>query len=120
MIYDIKARCIGKVDGKACGRFLKVKAMGSSSVIVTCEDRKCKYENTIKVVMLSDMVGKHHNHSEEKTDSKAEEYKQTIKELQAKADELDGRTKEAKELKAQIEDMQKYIDQLEGILDGQG
>lgn len=56
MSYDIPARCTGKIEGKACGRFLKVKAKGSSEIVLTCPDRKCKHENTIKVVMLSDYV----------------------------------------------------------------
>lgn len=117
MTYDLQARCNGMIDGKVCGRFLKVKANASSSVVVTCEDRKCRKDNTIKVVMMSDYTG----HSPSKAvETKADEYKKAIEDLQAKADELDGRTKEAKELKAQAEDMQKYIDQLEGIIDGQG
>lgn len=60
-IYDINARCRGKVDGKLCDRFLKVKASSSSEVVITCTDRKCRSENKIKVVMLSDMV-KSHSH----------------------------------------------------------
>lgn len=55
-MYDIKARCTGLIDNKVCGRFLKVKAIASSEIVVTCEDRKCKADNTIKVVMLSDIV----------------------------------------------------------------
>lgn len=46
--------------------------------------------------------------------------KETIKDLEQKVAELDGRTKEAKDLKAEIEDLERYIGQLEGILDGQG
>ena len=66
MTYDLNARCNGLIDGKVCGRFLKVKAIKSSSVVVTCDDRKCKKDNTIKVVMLSEMLGqKPHNHDEE-------------------------------------------------------
>lgn len=56
MSYDIKARCKGTIDGKVCGRFLKVKAIASSEIVVTCSDRKCKHDNTIKVVMLSDYL----------------------------------------------------------------
>lgn len=52
MTYELKARCTN------CTRFIKMKAKASSEVVVTCEDRKCKQENTIKVVMLSDMVAK--------------------------------------------------------------
>lgn len=48
-MYDLKVRCTN------CSRFLKLKASASSEVAVTCPDRKCKVENTIKVVMLSDM-----------------------------------------------------------------
>lgn len=58
--YDIKARCKGKIDGKPCNRFLKVKAVKSSEVVVTCEDRRCKSDNTIKIVMLSDYYPKEH------------------------------------------------------------
>lgn len=54
MTYDLKARCTG------CNRFLKVKAMASSEIVVTCEDRRCKKENTIKVVMLSDHIKNGH------------------------------------------------------------
>jgi len=50
MIYDLKVRC------KACDRFLKLKAIKSSGVVVTCTDRKCKKDNTIEVVMLSDLT----------------------------------------------------------------
>lgn len=53
MTYDLKARC------KSCSRFLKIKANASSDVVVTCPDRKCKQENTIKVVMLSDFNRAH-------------------------------------------------------------
>lgn len=48
MTYDLKARC------NSCERFLKLKANESSNIIVTCPDRKCKRENSIKVIMLSD------------------------------------------------------------------
>lgn len=54
------------------------------------------------------------------TQKLVDEQKETIKGLETKVSELDGRTKEAKELKAKIEDMEKYIAQLEGIIDGQG
>lgn len=54
--YDLKVRC------KECTRFIKMKAKASSEVVVTCTDRKCKSDNTIKVVMLSDIVKKEHNH----------------------------------------------------------
>jgi hypothetical protein len=50
MSYDLKARC------KNCDRFLKIKAVASSEIVVTCTDRKCKSDNKIKVVLLSDMV----------------------------------------------------------------
>lgn len=50
MSFDLKVRC------KNCTRFLKLKANASSEVVVTCPDRKCKQENTIKVVMLSDHI----------------------------------------------------------------
>lgn len=46
--YDLKVRC------SSCERFIKMKAIKSSEVVVTCSDRKCKSDNTIKVVMLSD------------------------------------------------------------------
>lgn len=55
MAYDLKARC------KSCSRFMKIKAVASSEIVVTCTDRKCKADNTIKVVMLSDYV-KQHDH----------------------------------------------------------
>lgn len=64
MAFDLKARCKGNIDGKTCGRFLKLKAMASSEVAVVCPDRKCRAENKIKVVMLSDYVKQHdHQHS---------------------------------------------------------
>ena len=57
MIYELKAHC------KTCNRFLKLKAKASSEVVITCTDRKCKAENTIKVVMLSDYINKErHKH----------------------------------------------------------
>ena len=57
MTYDLKARC------NSCSRFLKLKAKASSEIVVTCTDRKCKKENTIKVVMLSDYFKKNkHEH----------------------------------------------------------
>lgn len=52
MAFDLKARC------SKCDRFMKIKANASSDIVVTCTDRKCKTDNTIKVVMLSDMVKK--------------------------------------------------------------
>ena len=78
--------------------------------------------------MLSDMYRQANIvHEHEAVDNKVDEYKERILELEAKVADLDGRTKEAKELKAQIEDLKKahetdqnYIQQLEGIIDGQG
>ena len=61
MIYDIQARCKGLVDGKVCNRYIKVKAKASSDIVAVCEDRKCKAENNIKVVMLSDHIKEHNN-----------------------------------------------------------
>ena len=52
MTYDLKIRC------SKCDRFIKMKASASSEVVVTCSDRKCKSDNTIKVVMLTDLVKK--------------------------------------------------------------
>ena len=52
MAYDLKARCVH------CTRFIKLKAKASSEVVVSCTDRKCKKENTIKVVMMSDYFKK--------------------------------------------------------------
>lgn len=56
MTYDLKARCTN------CERFLKLKAKASSEIVVTCPDRKCKKENTIKVVMLTDYIKSHEEH----------------------------------------------------------
>lgn len=53
MAFDLKARCSN------CTRFLKLKAKASSEIVVTCTDRKCKQDNTIKVVMMSDYFKKH-------------------------------------------------------------
>lgn len=60
MKYEIKARCKAVRDNKVCDRFLKLKASASSEVVVTCPDRKCKADNTIKVVMLSDHIKNGH------------------------------------------------------------
>lgn len=106
MIYDLKVRC------NSCDRFLKVKAIASSEVVVTCTDRKCKQDNTIKVVMMSDYFG---HVPEPKKDNSKE-----LIEMKQKLEELDGRTKEAKELKEKIAEMENYISQLEGIIDAQG
>ena len=57
MTYDLKARC------KHCSRFIKLKAIASSEVVVVCEDRRCKKENTIKVVMMSDYFKKQAKHT---------------------------------------------------------
>ena len=62
--------------------------------------------------MLSDLAKQHRPLQTES--------KQNIIDMKKKLEELDGRTKEAKELKAEISDMSKYIQQLEGIIDGQG
>lgn len=57
MSYELNVRC------SKCTRFIKIKANASSDVVVTCEDRKCKADNTIKVIMLTDIVEKeHHGH----------------------------------------------------------
>ena len=53
-VYDLKARCSN------CSRFLKIKASASSEVIVVCPDRKCKAENSIKVVMITDYLPHDH------------------------------------------------------------
>ena len=52
MAYDLNIRC------KSCTRFIKLKAKASSEVVVTCTDRKCRQDNTIKVVMMSDYFKK--------------------------------------------------------------
>ena len=44
---------------------MKIKASASSEIVVTCTDRKCKADNKIKVVMLSDYM-KNHNHEGKK------------------------------------------------------
>ena len=41
-----------------CDRYIKIKVKESSNFIIRCEDRKCKKDNTIKVVMMSDLWGK--------------------------------------------------------------
>lgn len=46
----IKLRCKGMIDGKLCDRFLKVEPKGTFIASVTCEDRKCKHVNNIKIV----------------------------------------------------------------------
>jgi len=53
MSYDLKVRC------QNCDRFMPIKASKTSDIEVKCSDRKCKQWNKIKVVMLSDMIGKH-------------------------------------------------------------
>lgn len=55
-MYDLNVRCSN------CKRFIKMKAKASSEVVIVCEDRKCKAENTIKVVMLSEIVKKETGH----------------------------------------------------------
>ncbi len=50
---------------------------------------------------------------------KIDEQKQLIDELRQQLKDSDGRTKESKGYKLKIEDMEKYITQLEGIVDGQ-
>lgn len=106
MTYDIKARCSN------CERFLKIKANASSEVVVTCPDRKCKADNTIKVVMLTDYMRIPHSHD-------ATDYKKQIDEMTAKYESLDSELREAKQLSSKIDELQKYVDQLEGIIDGQ-
>lgn len=51
-MYDLKLRC------SSCDRFIKMKAVASSEVVITCTDRKCKKDNKIKVVMMSDYYKK--------------------------------------------------------------
>ena len=57
--YDLKTRCT------KCSRFLKLKASASSDVVVTCTDRRCRAENNIKVVMLTDYERLRHKHNHE-------------------------------------------------------
>jgi len=110
MTYDLNVRC------NNCTRFIKMKAKASSEVVIVCEDRKCKAENTIKVVMLSDMYRQANIvHEHEAVDNKADEYKERILELEAKVADLDGRTKEAKKLKAELEEANDYIEKLEAL-----
>ena len=66
-VYDLKARC------SSCSRFLKIKASASSEVVVTCTDRKCKAENSIKVVMITDYLP--HNHPDKPENKTAEKPK---------------------------------------------
>lgn len=105
IIYDISC--------KHCGRFLG-KAESSTTITLKCSNSSCKKLDTYKIVFLSDMMTNGHSHIQ--PDNKEKE----IAEMKEKLSELDGRTKEAKDLKAQISDMEKYIEQLEGIIDGQG
>lgn len=58
-LYNLKARC------SSCSRFLKIKASASSDVVVTCTDRRCRAENNIKVVMLTDYERLRHGHNHE-------------------------------------------------------
>lgn len=46
----IELRCKGIIEGKACDRFLKVTPKGTFIAEVTCNDRKCKHVNQIKIV----------------------------------------------------------------------
>ena len=117
--YDLQIRC------KYCDRFLNVKAISSSHITVRCTDRKCKMDNDIKIVMLSDHVKEEHDDGKEcnkvlKDFAIKQPTNADVEELKLKAKELDQRTKEAKKLQAKIADMEKYIASLEGIVDGQG
>lgn len=48
--YELDVRC------EFCDRYLKLKARESSSVVITCSDRKCRKENVIKIIMVSEMA----------------------------------------------------------------
>lgn len=54
------------------------------------------------------------------TGSVSNKYKEKINSLEKQLAELDGRTKEAKDLRQQVTELENYITQLEGIVDGQG
>lgn len=93
MSYEIKARC------KHCDRFIPVEAVESSNIRVKCSDRKCKQWNDIKIVMISDMIKAHSG----------------ISIPQTKPD-----TSQQEELNKKLAEAENYIQQLEGIVDGQG
>lgn len=115
MSYQLNVRC------KFCDRFIPIEANASSNIRVRCNDRKCKQWNDVKIVMLTDYIKEHkctHECNHDHTD-KLKEIEQ-VNQMKELASQLDGRTKEAKELQAKIVDMEKYIESLEGIVDGQG
>lgn len=105
MNYDIKC--------KHCNRFLATTNK-STEITLKCSNSSCKKLDTYEITFMSDLILNGHSHA--KDDSKEKQ----IAEMQEKLSELDGRTKEAKELKAQLDDLQGYVTQLEGIIDGQG
>lgn len=93
MSYDIKVRC------EHCDRFIPIEAVESSKFRVRCPDRKCKQWNDIKIVMISDMIKAHSG----------------IAIPQTKPD-----TSQQEELNKKLAEAENYIQQLEGIVDGQG
>lgn len=104
---------IHNIECRHCGRFLGTTGT-SVNLSLKCANSSCKKLDTYKIVFMSEYHSSSHAHT--KADNKEKE----IAEMKEKLAELDGRTKEAKDLKAQIDDMEKYIAQLEGIIDGQG
>lgn len=110
-----------KIDIKCrhCNRFL-ANATKSATMELKCSNSKCKKLDTYNVVFMSDLYRSQSTYHIEHDANDQEQYLAKIVELENKLSELDGRTKEAKELKSQIDDLQNYISQLEGIIDGQG
>jgi phage FluMu protein Com len=105
MKFDIKC--------KHCKRFLATT--NKSTVIdLKCSNSSCKKLETYKITFMSDLILKGHSHPQPEDNS------EEIAMMQEKLAELDGRTKEAKDLKAELENVQAYATQLEGIIDGQG
>jgi len=47
---EVKYRCV------YCSRYLMIKAIESAKIIIRCSDRKCKKDNEVKIVMMSDYV----------------------------------------------------------------
>lgn len=90
-----------------CDRFLRIEPLDTTITKVTCNDRKCKQVNNVKVIFPGA--------SEHQTKYKFPENES------AKAVETIDKTKEDKKiLEAKLKDAETYIANLESIVDGQG
>ena len=89
-----------------CDRYIPLEIVDTTITRVRCADRKCRKMNAIKIVTPNSSLEQIHYRFKDTQNAKVTTSEARI-------------TKAHDKLKTKLEDAEKYIGQLEGILDGQ-